>query len=264
MIKQIYFLAGLPRAGSTLLGSILNQHPMIHVTPTSPTLDIVCKLEEYFNELTIQFTFDRDTTFKNVSKSIFTSMYQHIDKPFIFDKHRGWPENTGIAKKTLNTEIKGIVTHRPIPEVITSFIKLFDKDPNNWVDRALRENYRPINNRNRADYLWRNNLIKAVKPHSDGSIDAHLDKFLFLSYDEIVLNTKNTLGKIEEFFGIPGISDLVLVDIVNTCGESKDEAWGVNNLHTIRPIIQKTSDDARVTLGPELYDFYSNFNIKVT
>ena len=36
--KTYFFLAGLPRAGGTLLGAILNQNPDIYVGPTSPIL----------------------------------------------------------------------------------------------------------------------------------------------------------------------------------------------------------------------------------
>ena len=38
--KKIYFLAGFPRAGNTLLTSILNQNPDICCTPNSITLEI--------------------------------------------------------------------------------------------------------------------------------------------------------------------------------------------------------------------------------
>ena len=40
-IKKIFFLVGLPRAGNTLLGSILNQNPDIAVTANSITPDIL-------------------------------------------------------------------------------------------------------------------------------------------------------------------------------------------------------------------------------
>ena len=38
--KKIFFLAGFPRAGNTLLTSILNQNPDIGCTPNSITLEI--------------------------------------------------------------------------------------------------------------------------------------------------------------------------------------------------------------------------------
>jgi len=43
-MRKIFFLVGLPRAGNTLLGSILNQNPDIAVTANSITPDILYAL----------------------------------------------------------------------------------------------------------------------------------------------------------------------------------------------------------------------------
>ena len=45
-MKEIFFLEGLPRAGNTLLGSILNQNPDIAVTANSITPDILYNIFE--------------------------------------------------------------------------------------------------------------------------------------------------------------------------------------------------------------------------
>lgn len=44
MNKSIYFLAGLPRSGSTLLANILAQNPSIYVTPTSGIVDMLVQV----------------------------------------------------------------------------------------------------------------------------------------------------------------------------------------------------------------------------
>ena len=262
MNKQIFFLSGLARSGSTLLGSILNQHQNIHVTPTSPTLDLICMVDQNFSELKSQYTFDDKTISSNVIKSIFKLSYTHTDKLFVFDKHRGWPRNISIAQQFICNDFKGIVTYRPVPEIIVSFIKLFDKDPNNFVDAQLIKDRKPINNRNRADYLWRFYMVDPQQSTLFG-LENHRDKLLPLSYDEIVLDTKSALQKIQKFFNISGVTDLQLSSINNTCAESKDSAWGVKDLHTIRPTIEKTSNDPRTVLGNELYEYYSTFNLKI-
>ena len=60
MTKKIFFLAGLPRSGSTVLGSILSQHPEIAVTPTSPLLDLLCYTNQAFNEVKQKYTYVTD------------------------------------------------------------------------------------------------------------------------------------------------------------------------------------------------------------
>ena len=51
-IKKVFFLVGLPRAGNTLLSSILNQNSDIAVTANSITADILYNLFKNFKRNT--------------------------------------------------------------------------------------------------------------------------------------------------------------------------------------------------------------------
>ena len=44
MLKQYYFLCGLPRAGNTLLASLINQNPNITLTANSIVPEIIYQL----------------------------------------------------------------------------------------------------------------------------------------------------------------------------------------------------------------------------
>ena len=48
-MKQMFFLHGLPRAGNTLLGSLLNQNPKIAVTANSICADMLGELYSLIN-----------------------------------------------------------------------------------------------------------------------------------------------------------------------------------------------------------------------
>ena len=75
-MKDIFFLSGLPRSGSTLLGSILGQNPSFFVTPTSPLLDLLCFTNEAFNKLEKRYTFDVKVSSENVYTGIVKNFYQ--------------------------------------------------------------------------------------------------------------------------------------------------------------------------------------------
>ena len=47
--KNFYFMAGLPRSGSTLLSSILNQNPRFYSGPSSPVVATMIALENQFS-----------------------------------------------------------------------------------------------------------------------------------------------------------------------------------------------------------------------
>ena len=48
MDKNIFHLVGMPRAGNTLLGGIINQNPNLQVSPLSPLSRIVSTLHLSF------------------------------------------------------------------------------------------------------------------------------------------------------------------------------------------------------------------------
>ena len=48
MTKKFYFMAGLPRSGSTLLSAILNQNPVFYSGPASPVLATMNAIESVF------------------------------------------------------------------------------------------------------------------------------------------------------------------------------------------------------------------------
>ena len=49
--------------------------------------------------------------------------------------------------------------------------------------------------------------------------------------------------------------------IENSCGEFKDEQWGLKDLHTIRPNLSKISKDPVEIIGEENTKLYDKFNI---
>jgi hypothetical protein len=54
-MQKLYFLVGLPRSGSTLLASLLNQHPDVFASPTSPLMDLLCQTDRTMTALRQQY-----------------------------------------------------------------------------------------------------------------------------------------------------------------------------------------------------------------
>ena len=75
-----------------------------------------------------------------------------------------------------------------------------------------------------------------------------------------MINSETELNKIYEFLEIkPHTHDFS--NILNTCAEEKDGAWGLENLHLIRPKLQKTSLQPEEVIGEENVKLYDKFNI---
>lgn len=257
MTKSVYFLCGIQRSGSTLLGSILNQNPQIHVTPTSPVIDLATNAIRMLGEAHQQFTFDIDRVGPNVVKGLVQGFYQTIDKPIIIDKHRAWVRNHQLAYNLFGVEPKYIVTYRPIAETIASFIKLADTDPNNEIDAALRGQSKPITNRNRAMYMWENWSV-SIYEHLRIGIENHRANMHIVHYDNLINDPQGQLDQIYAFLGVEGYTHQ-LASIVNACAE-KDEAWGIKGLHDIRSNINKQSPDVTQYLDDDLIKFFAVYD----
>jgi sulfotransferase len=257
-MKNLFFLSGLARSGSTLLGSILNQNPDIHVSPTSPLMDLFCLTELDYTKMETQYTYDKQSSIDNLHKVLAPTFYQHIDKPYIIDKHRGWPRNTHQIKKYITDNPKIICTYRPMPEVCTSFLKLMKQDPNNMIDMKLRERGLEINTYNRAMTLWyeaSNDPYNSLKH----GLENYRENILIVNYHDIVNNIEDELTKIYNFLEIPHFKHS-FSNIENTCAEAKDVEWGFEGLHNIRSTLSKTSDDPQKVLGKEIYKFYNDLD----
>ena len=257
-MKNLFFLSGIARSGSTLLGSILNQNPNIYVSPTSPLMDLFCLTEIDYQKMDIQYTFDKETTTNNLHKVLANTFYQHIDKPYIIDKHRGWPKNVNQIKQYITDTPKIICTWRPIAENICSFLKLIEKDPNNSVDKDLRERGLETNTYNRAMMLWYNYSTDPYESLKYG-LENYRESILIVNYDDIINNIENELTRTYKFLEIPEFKH-TFDNITNTCSEVKDAAWGFEGLHNIRSSISKTSNDPRTVLGKDLFEFFTKFD----
>ena len=96
--KDFYFLAGLPRAGSTALASILNQNPKIYVTPTSALLNLLEYNEHGWITNPSVIANKVPEQIYNISEAIINGIWDHIDRPIIIDKCRGWVNHLQTAE----------------------------------------------------------------------------------------------------------------------------------------------------------------------
>lgn len=262
-MNKLFFLSGLPRSGSTLLGSILSQHPEIQVTPTSPLSDLLCLTDENFTKFDVQYTYDKENITKNIYSSILNNFYSHIEKPYVIDKHRAWPRNVFPLKKFLSYTPKIIATNRRISEVVTSYISLIEKNKteNNFVDQMLMSQGKTISIDNRVECLWRDYISDPYQSMVYG-LKNYSENIHIVDYNEFIENPQEELNKIYFFLEIDGYSHN-FDNIYNWCKEDKDAAWGIEGLHDIRPKLGRTNRPPEEVIGEENTRMLDNFNIQI-
>ena len=138
---MLYFLASIPRSGSTLLASLLGQRKDTYVSQTSNLGDILGSVVKEFGQSNATKACGHtDQQLYTILKSITESQYSDRSESVIFDKGRIWPTPQIIEtmEKSIG-DVKIVATVRPIAECIASLYTIENKQLpiKHWV----RESY---------------------------------------------------------------------------------------------------------------------------
>ena len=96
MAKEIVYLTGLPRAGSTLICNLLAVHSDVAATPSSPLCSIIQNMRRNWSDdpfLLAQLESNYDDVYERLRRSIRSFMQawsSDKDTPITVDKNRGW------------------------------------------------------------------------------------------------------------------------------------------------------------------------------
>ena len=228
MIKKFIALSGLPRTGSTLLSAILSQNPDIHAEGNSAVCQLMWDMQQSCNGNSKQqlIANNKYDIINDLIASIPDIYYKNITQPIIVDKCRSWtlPDNMNMLSNYIDENPKVIVLERPLIDIVKSFVALRLK--NNWIgnpEKGLLDEW--------SEPIMRSyNGVKWAKENNKG-------EFLFVKYDDIVNDTKETLKKIYEFCELEYFEHN-FNHIINKHPEN-DEVYEMLGQHDIRPTISK-------------------------
>ncbi len=252
MKQTIHFLSGLPRSGSTVLASILNQNPSVYVTPTSPMLNIAVKMQEAWREdPTVKANYCEEQA-RNLTKAILPAFWKHRSEPIIIDKGRGWAKNMIAVNALFGKKIKVVVVERDLPSIMASWLTLLHKNPNSYMDQILKERGYPADDEHRMGEMWFNMVKDCMEGTQQIKRDVP-DQIITINYDDLIIDPRKEIKRIEQFLELPEHA----YDFDNIQNDTADDdlvAWGLEGLHTIRPRLEKTSKNPKEILGDELYN----------
>ncbi|MEO1299428.1 MAG: sulfotransferase [Cyanobacteria bacterium J06636_16] len=95
--KQIVYVTGLPRSGSTLLCQLLNHHSKVHSPGfSSPLCSIMVELRKQLSQnefFLAQLDADFDRTYERLFsafRGFINGWVTGVAEPYVVDKNRGW------------------------------------------------------------------------------------------------------------------------------------------------------------------------------
>ena len=198
-MKEIFFLNGLPRAGNTVFGSIMNQNPNVAATANSICADMMGELF-ILKHTDIFKNYPDHKSFDNVAKTVFENYYKDWKQDYIIDRAPwGYPINLKFLKET-KSNIKIIVLVRDIVEVLGSFIDWSNREPTSFVNqyaaKTVEEKCEMLMNKD-SQIVKELIGIKHLLDHHPKEI-YHIIKF-----NDLVKDTENTINGVYNFLGIP-------------------------------------------------------------
>lgn len=258
-------MAGLPRAGSTLISSILNQNPNIYASSNSPMCGMVFNLERSILASEQYSAYPKPSVMPNTIMGILDGYYSDTDKQIIIDKSREWsmPEQFAAIKRNLPYDPKIILPVRSIIDILASFISLVNKNPGrpNFIDLEIESRqefnfYRPANDI-RCDHLMRpKGLIDNCLYGIAYALQPENSKYFhFIEYDNLVENPENEINKIYDFFEIDRYHH-DYSNIVNNIKED-DNVYGLIGQHDVRSSVSRRNIDKTKVLSEYVLNKYS-------
>jgi sulfotransferase len=260
MEKEIYFINGMPRSGSTLFCNILAQNPDFHVTPTSGLSELIVGIHQFWKTNPIIKASETSKKQLKIIRDLFQSYHAETDRPIVFNKSRNWAANIELVELALEKEIKILTTVRPISQIVSSMEKLYRKEIKNIDSPMMRgDGMNTIENRVNT-WMAANGLIGGTyNSIQDAFFRGHRHKFHFIDYTELTKTPNLVMNRVYDFLGKPNYNHDF--DRVNQYTVENDAEHGFTDLHTIRPVVGPQYDDSREILGP-IYTRFADINYK--
>ena len=242
--KTIYFVAGLPRSGSTLLTNLLAQNPNIHVTPTSGIIAMLVAVRNGWDQNEAFRAMDRkqsEATKARVLRAMLQAYFADVEAPVCIDKNRFWCEFLEMAAALVGgrDRVKVLVTVRDLRDVIASFERLYRNTAALGQlpqEGALELKFKTALGRVGVFIDDAQPVGRAYNAIRDAVTRGWLSCMHFVEYDDLTGDPHKTLQGIYEFLGEqPYQHDFNNVQQVTI---EDDFVYGFKDLHTIRPVVQ--------------------------
>ena len=239
--KKIFFLAGFPRSGNTLLASILNQNPDICCTPNSVTLEIY-KDVYLIKHKDVFINYPDHKSLDNVMDVIYSAYYKDWNYKYIIDRGpAGTAGNLMLLKKHLKQEIKIIFLVRPLLEVLASLITFSEKEPTCFINKHASTRFE------KCCYLMHKEgqIVKELKCMKNLLEPENKHHVHFVDYKEIVEKPVATIKGIYKFLGIPSFKHRFTgLKQVKVNGLGYDDTIMGKDMHKIKTkkLIKSTTD----------------------
>ena len=255
-MKSYYFISGLPRSGSTLLSSILNQNPDFYVDIGSPVEKLTGNAIDVITSSKRSITITEDQR-KNLLYGVFDGYYKHIEKPVIFDSCREWTKKTPFLK-ALFPYTKILCPVRDIVSILNSFELIASKNP--FYTKTFILTIHKDNVFSRCDDMMDKNsgIIAVPWVLLQEGYALHPEMIMLIEYENLCKTPEKTMREVYEFLEKPYYSHDF--ENVEYSSENFDKSCNLKDLHTVKKKVEY--NPPRCILPPEIVKKYNEMNME--
>jgi sulfotransferase len=246
--RTFYFMAGLPRSGSTLLSSILNQNPRIHSGPSSPVTSIMLALENAIAQDELFLAYPKPQQVSGLISSVIHHYYSDVEKPVVIDKNRSWVNRMNYIPGYFGVEPRVICPVRNVDEILASFISMHRRNPFevggrvNFLDEMMIRAGLPLTDDARCEFLASPNGIlgQSYEGIRQALVQGYQKQLHFVEYDDLINTPRETIRKLYDFLEQEPY-DHDFSKIENTYKENDAQVYGLADMHDVRSKLSKES-----------------------
>jgi sulfotransferase len=245
--KTYYFIAGLPRSGSSLLSAILNQNPRFYSGPSSPVLGLMSNIERSLASDELFLAYPKPQQAAELITNTIRHYYSDVEKPVIFDKNRGWPSFIHYIEGYFGVEKPKILCPvRNLDEVLASFIAMHRRNPFhidgkiNFIDEMLVKSNLPLTDGARCELLAGPNGIlgQSFDSIKKAMMEGREASLYFIEYSDLTNNPEETMKGIYAFLGeTPFKHDFS--NITKSYEENDKGVYGFSDMHQVSSTLKQ-------------------------
>lgn len=248
--KRYYFMSGLPRSGSTVLSSILNQNPRFYSGPSSPVTGLMVLLEDALSNDELFKAYPKQQQAGEIVSNVIRHYYSDVQKPVIIDKNRSWVNRLHYIPGYFGTEAKVICPVRNVDEILASFISMHRRNPYqtdgkiNFIDEMLIKNNIPLTDDARCEFIAGPSGILGQSYFGirDALLAGHQKQLHFVEYDDLINSPEETMKSIYDFLEEEYYPH-DFKGLENANQENDASAYGFSDMHEVRDDLSKHSVD---------------------
>jgi hypothetical protein len=180
-----------------------------------------------------------------VMEMIIPTFYSGYKEKYIVDKNFSWldPHPYVILEHHLKNPIKIVCPVRNVIDILASWNRLCENDPKNAYDSEINKvdkTKRPMADK-RADYFMtmggeENGIRNGIENMKRILYPQFKDNIMLIDYDDLTLDTENTVNKVYDFFGISHYeADLFNLSTPHTYMDH----WGVKDHHKVKNTVKR-------------------------